>query len=430
MSYSQARDIRKKSLVSLLTDELMKDDTTIGGSIKSALSEKSKATMKGIKQRFDPMNIVKFMTGGSTLASTMFGKMTGRNEEDMRFFAGKDKATPVGSKATKVGAVEGGSDEGLIAVLSQIYSLLKSTHENEVTKRELENNKMEEREYENERRHKELLKALGVITGDEPTATKDSPEPGMGLMDIVTSIVSAFGGLSSIVSVGKFFLGGLGSALMTGMAAFGPLVAMYVITKWAENASIFDENGNMTTTGKVLDAANKTLGGKGLKPESQMSSLEQLDKDTQVGWWESKSKKVKKIEGDIERGVTYTKEEAAVIKKNLNIDVPITKESTPTSETTPATTNTPASTPTRAPTTPKVIPDTVATVSSKVNSAINENNNLQLAEKTTSTSTTDIQKQKTVNVEMAQQAYRGPMPSVRNVEDTFQRMIYNSTRVA
>lgn len=431
MSYSQARDIRKKSLASLLTNELMKEDTTIGGSIKSALSDKSKATMKGIKQTFDPMNIVKFMTGGSTLASTMFGKMTGRSEEDMRYFAGKDKATPVGGKATKVGAVEGAGDEGLIATLSQIYSLLKTSHENEVTKRELENNKAEEKQSENERRHKELLKALGAVSTGGGTVTVVKENEGGGILDFLTSIVEKWFGIK-VTDLAETFtkISGvitfLAPVLAGGLTIFAPaFIAEFLRRSLSADA----------TKGDPIEKGDYTLS----KPISQMETMEKLG--GAIG------AKKQSIEETIERGMElindgrgkpiFTQKDAEDIKKFYEIDVPkqLIKMAEPVKSTpaSPAPAPSTASAPATAPastSTPQASPATSTPPSAKVTSVINENNNLQLAEKTTSTSSTDVQKQKTVNVELSQQAYRGPMPSVRNAEMTFQRMIYDSTRVA
>ena len=136
----------------------------------------------------------------------------------------------------------------------------------------------------------------------------------------------------------------------------------------------------------------------------------------------------------IQKGQKFSQSDAEILKKKLSVYVP--KNQIQETSGTPTSTPVPASKPETAPAamtetvTPQASPATSTPPSAKVTSVINENNNLQLAEKTTSTSSTDVQKQKTVNVELQQQAYRGPMPSVRNAEITFQRMIYDSTRVA
>lgn len=125
--------------------------------------------------------------------------------------------------------------------------------------------------------------------------------------------------------VGKWGSRLLGRMPLGSMAlAAAPMAAMYGVTKWAEHASIRNEKGEMTGTGKVLDTASKAVGGDGLKPEAEMSSAEKMDKDTKSHWWEigGNEKKIKRIQGQLEQGVQFTKEEAAVIKKNLDFDIP------------------------------------------------------------------------------------------------------------
>lgn len=125
--------------------------------------------------------------------------------------------------------------------------------------------------------------------------------------------------------VGKWGSRLLGRMPLGSMAlAAAPMAAMYGVTKWAEHASIRNEKGEMTGTGKALDTASKVVGGDGVKPEAEMSSAEKMDKDTKSHWWEvgGKDKKIKRIQDQLERGVQFSKEEAAVIKKNLDFDIP------------------------------------------------------------------------------------------------------------
>jgi hypothetical protein len=431
MSYGEAQSLRKKSLSSLLTDQLLQEGSTVGGSIKSALSDKTRATMTGIKQKFDPLNIVKFMTGGSTLASTMFGRLTGRSEEDMRFFAGKGKASQVGDKATKVGKVEVG-DEGLIKVLSQIYSLLKTSQENEVLKRELEGNKSEEKQSENERRHKELLKALGAVSTGGGNITVVKEDSGGGILEFLASTVEKWFGMK-ISDIGQMV------TKVTAMASFLAPVLAGSLTIFAPGFIAEFLRRSMSddaTKSDPIENKDYTLS----KPISQMSWTEKLG--GAIG------AKKQSIDDTIERGMElmadgrgkplFTPKEAEDIKKFYEITVPqqLIKTAEPVSST--EGTSAPATTPAAQPTStqaPSATPSAIATpvastpASAKVTAAINENNTLQITEKTTSTSSTDLQKQNIVNVDMAKKVYRGPMPSVRNAEMTFQRMIYDSTRV-
>lgn len=437
MSYYEARDIRKKSLGGLLSDELLKEGSTIGGSVKKAISDKTRATMKGVKQKFDPLNLVKFMTFGSNLAPAILGKMTGRSQEDMRFFTGKDRATQVGEKATKVGQVEGAGDEGLIAVLSQIYSLLKSSHENEIQRRELDSNKFEEKEMENERRHKDLLKALGVVTGKDKTA-EESPEPNMSFGDVITEILTAFGGLETVIKVGKWFVTGAGATLL-GIVAAGALGGWLgeKFKEWRD------------------DQAQEMGGSKAAAAMAKMKSIDDTDsvayKQAEQEYNQAIKEKQELVRQFLEKkgyktylktnlvgqetgqyyyeknGNAPTKEEMKEAAQFADQQTTTAEKVTPTPAAAPTTSGESVATPTAA---ASAAPTTSTPPSAKVNSAISENNNLQLADKTAQTSSTSLDSQSTVNVEMQQQAYRGPMPTVRNIEMTFQRMILNSTRVA
>jgi hypothetical protein len=147
--------------------------------------------MKGIKEKFDPLNIAKFVTGGSNLAPALLGRLTGRNSKDIKYFSGiKDKK---GDTATKL---EGGTEafaanNQMIESLLDIYDLLKNTAEDKKKAKEEEaqfaEERLSEKERNKERRHKELMEA---ITGEPyETATKvKKEEDGKNLID------SLFGG--------------------------------------------------------------------------------------------------------------------------------------------------------------------------------------------------------------------------------------------
>ena len=122
-------------------------------------------------------------------------------------------------------------------------------------------------------------------------------------------------------------LGGMGAAALAPMGiASIPLLAMKGTTEWAEKASIKNGDGELTTTGKVLDIAQESVGGQGLKPISEMSDIEQLEYDTSTGWWDvfgdKKQQKKKYYEGLIDRGQKFTIEEAKIIERNLDLIIP------------------------------------------------------------------------------------------------------------
>jgi hypothetical protein len=125
---------------------------------------------------------------------------------------------------------------------------------------------------------------------------------------------------------GAIGLGAKGARALTPIAAASvPLLAMKGVSDWAETASIQDESGDLTTTGEVLETAQTTVGGQGLKPIAEMSKLDQLESDTKTGWWDvfgsKKAQKKKQYEGLIERGQKFTPQEAEILKRNLGLDV-------------------------------------------------------------------------------------------------------------
>lgn len=134
---------------------------------------------------------------------------------------------------------------------------------------------------------------------------------------------------SRLKSIGRsaIRLGGMGAAALAPMAiASIPLLAMKGTTEWAEKASIKNGDGELTTTGKVLDIAQESVGGQGLKPISEMSDIKQLEHDTSTGWWDvfgdKKRQKKKYYEGLIDRGQKFTIEEAKIIERNLDLIIP------------------------------------------------------------------------------------------------------------
>jgi hypothetical protein len=85
---STSRNIRNRSLSDLIPDELIRGKG-IGGAIHSTFGLKSKARIKGIKEKFDILNIVKTLTNKSRLATALAGKILGRSKKDIEYFTGR-----------------------------------------------------------------------------------------------------------------------------------------------------------------------------------------------------------------------------------------------------------------------------------------------------------------------------------------------------
>jgi hypothetical protein len=207
MEYAQAKNIRAKSFGTMLGEA----DGGLGASLKSAISQKTQAKMAGIKETFDPMNIAKFMTGGSNWAPALLGKLTGRKQSSIDYFSGVKRRK---GSAEKLGAVGSGGGD-FLGILQSIESLLHTTREEDKLEAEKENNFAEEKALEKARRHKELMEALTGKPYKEkvvPTATKeDEPSTPFDVPD-----------LSLLRKMLKWFGGPVGLALLgvASMAAF------------------------------------------------------------------------------------------------------------------------------------------------------------------------------------------------------------------
>jgi len=170
LNYQQAKAVRGQSLRDVIADELVRGKG-FGSAITGAIGLKTQARIKGIKEKFDPLNIVKFLTFGSRLGPALYGRLFGRSQKDIEYFAGRAK--PIGRKDKKLtkDGTDGEEDTaGMKTVLKQILTFMKKTHEQDMLLREEENNLKESNKLNDEKRHKELLKALGAVGTQQPTA--------------------------------------------------------------------------------------------------------------------------------------------------------------------------------------------------------------------------------------------------------------------
>lgn len=249
MTYQQARRIRNKdySLANLITRNIRSKDMSAGQSIKEAFKEKFdiktrlKAKVTGIKEKFDPLNIAKFLTGGSNFAPALLGKLTGRSKADIRNFTGgrqsyEDFGAPT---ATKIGrdphAGGGGDQTGMIDMLNKILELQQRTYDNIKEQRERLSNFKEEKELEADKRHKALLDAIKGFTPREQkqTAEKVKEEsPSFSLADLLGGATLA----SRLLNVLKWFGGPVGMALL-GAASIVALIMLIAagLKKLADN---------------------------------------------------------------------------------------------------------------------------------------------------------------------------------------------------
>ena len=233
MRYQKARILRSKSFADVIAANIV-SGKSFKSSVKEGISGKLKAHVTGIKEKFDPLNIASALTGGSSLAPALLGRMMGRDPNDVKYFGGNTKLLRniSGPSSAKLGKVQTGTPSDVI--LSRIFNFIKRSHDSEMKRFELINNKREEDEMEKQKRHNELVKALtGSSVFSAGGAKKDDEESG-GLAKVFDFVNSLLSGLAWIRKIGPIigrflvtlftnpvFLGFAGGILAAGsLAAF------------------------------------------------------------------------------------------------------------------------------------------------------------------------------------------------------------------
>jgi len=162
----------------------------VGSALGGAISDKLKARATGVKEKFDPMNIAKFMTGGSRLGPAILGKLTGRSQSDINYFAGdkkrKNSYTQVPTSMATPGEGLGGS---AVDVLNKMLAFMMNSRERDLKKKETAKQFIEEQKVEEQRRQDEFLKLLREYTSLSGTATITKKEEGPGIFDFIKDMI-------------------------------------------------------------------------------------------------------------------------------------------------------------------------------------------------------------------------------------------------
>lgn len=481
LSYQKASRIRGTSFADLLSDQLS-GDSTIRGALKKTISLKTKAGIKGLKEKFDPLNVAKFLTGGSSLGPALLGKITGRSEKDIQYFSGRMRPIREKGTASKIGREPGtGMSEGVNEMLRKIYYLMQITRESDLERREKEMNFQEEKSLEDEKRHKELLNVLSKLSGGVQTATEENNSGGL-----LKTLMDLFGRIPGIpVGLGGRTAGNLARTIFSGItriaisfisspafivaAAPTLLLAMVAKEKSEIEANPFDPKYDNNPY--ALSLRNKTAAGREAKKNTAKASKqmgtarraeiedavksdfndEELKKEygadrITLQNWLSDPKNLVWIK-PVAMPQTKVTPPAETPRAPGATATPVTPEVKPT-EVTPAavdstpesmtqSTSAPGSIPESmtqttsipaAPSAPEIVAGTGLT--SRLNDAINVNREGNLPMRTPDTAPTVVN-----NVNTTQQ--RRPTQkvadldtiAVRNLDDTFMRLIMDNTRV-
>ena len=205
--YREARRTGQISLTNLIARNIAEGEGF--GSVGKAISQKIKARGTRIKEAFDPLNIASMLVGRTKLGTAILGRMMGRSAEDIQYFArkgaGRDAAYDPFFARSPRSLQPVRQNESMADIYAKLYALIKKQIEEENKRKEVNENFKEEREMEDERRHKELLVAIRGKGKGKATPVKE----GGGLLDLV-----------------KGLFGQLKSGLLWLFAAVAPLIAM------------------------------------------------------------------------------------------------------------------------------------------------------------------------------------------------------------
>jgi hypothetical protein len=187
--YERAAEVRERGLLGNITDNLISGGGSITGGIGRGISDTFKAKVTGVKEKFDPLNIAKKMTGGVGVG--ILGRMMGRSKSDMSYFANKGKDGGLLGRAfsaLKPKGKLGGVDTALYANISdgsrnglkkndslanvgaKLYNAMKTSYDVKKLERELDKDFSKENAAEDKRRHEEFIDAI-------EKSKKKAPEP-------------------------------------------------------------------------------------------------------------------------------------------------------------------------------------------------------------------------------------------------------------
>ena len=423
MYYQQAEKIRGKSFASIMTEKLA-EGGGIGGSLRATVSERSQARMKGIKEKFDILNIAKMLTGGSNLAPAILGRILGRSTRDIKYFAGiKDKKT-----ASKLGPIDNnGTSPEMVAILEKIYNFLKETIDGDKLKREQESQFAEEKELERMRRHKQLMEAItGKPYKNTYTKVKDEEETGGVLGDILDGFSDA---KNLLKTVSKFFSSPIGSVMLAGAAA-GLVGFAFIrfLTSVREQDKLERPQDYESVPYDVSKQTGETMGEVGQRQKGQ--AVKQV---TPQYAKELLSAKPAFTDAELveETGLTRTELEEE-LKKNprKNIMVPIAPKSTSVNapeQSSPEQVQQNTPTPAIPSESNQATPVQGVNVGQQLNTLQGENLMAKIDDKTEVAKA--ITTNNVVKNDLNSSVKRGYIPAVRNQEETFQQMILQSTRV-
>ena len=336
-----------------------------------------------------------------------------------------------------------GDESGLTDILDKIYTFMKKNQEDDIRHQELQNNHREEELAKDAKRHSDLLKALAKLTGNmggKETAEKVSTDSsGPSIKDYISAAFGLGKDIFSILrTVGPLLANPLVLGLLGAIVAGGALAYLLANDKNSEETSKGIINAGAADGGLaetimnanedvVASRKNQLLAGRTGDEWSVFGDDEKQKTFLQKIGWDEKSATTK---ADRDAGIIgYDSEGEAIFKKKEGATAtPVSPQSssgTTTEEAAQARSDYAKTDPRR---TDLAEPAESSNAGQQMVNATNENNDAKLADLTSSPATNTVNSSQT-NVTGKSSSSAQPLPPVRNLEDTFQRMIMNSTRV-
>jgi hypothetical protein len=470
LNYQQARQVRKSRFSDMFLDQLAQKDMGVLGAVGKTISLRSQARIKGIKEKFDPLNIVKFMTMGSRFGPALFGKLTGRNQKDIDYFTGRTKSV-VGTRNTadKLKKVGGdGDSSGINEQLSKIFSFLKNSRDEDVRLKQTSENFDEEIAMEKEKRHKELVNTLQKLmkqinSGTASAVKEKGPSFLDGIMNMIRElaeqirgIIDSFRGMSLIRSLASwaprlisFMVSPAG--LIVGTVAAAGYITYEALQRQQKNLNDAAKTGDV---GKTQIEASRTLDftnpeGALYNPNLAEDTMELTQQSLKDAGTPESIKAAEELKAVRESNKQKENEKKAFLEKlpkfggeqdlyaqpeALNNEkMPNSPATATKSNSAPAPKSTPSQNENLRPTMkddPRLLNRISSPASSPVSSLTNNNLDLNLTN-TNSTTASKSVVSNTTNVSNKQQG-SGLKPnqiSVRNDEPTFMRLIQDATRL-
>lgn len=169
--YKKADEIRKSKFSESVINRLL-EGKGLGSSLKETMGERTQAKFTGIKEFFDPLNMLHKALGGGSFANVMTAWAGNKNPDLVRRFIGNKKDT-----ATKMDSSKTENQN-----LGKIYDLLKTEFDRRKKLREIDKNFEKVRSENEKQRFEKLLEAIEsmhapVISIQDVTQKKTSKLP-------------------------------------------------------------------------------------------------------------------------------------------------------------------------------------------------------------------------------------------------------------